>query len=235
MSRRHLGVAFLAAAVMLVLAPAGPASAGYLYDNWTSAQKVTDPTGDTNYGAYAGRDIVASYQAYDAGYLYFRIDLLSAPSASAGYANTYGIYIDSKAGAGASNKYVPGTLTGIDFIISSQVELEKHDRLELDWDKQYQVWKVDEFKDSDNLEFQHVENGGTTLEWRVKDGRGDRHIGDSFTWWAATMLPADGHHGKRTYDMAGPVVIPIPGAVWLLGSGLLAFVGLKRRSRKNDR
>lgn len=91
------------------------------------------------------------------------------------------------------------------------------------------VWKVDEFKHSDQLQFRHAENGGTTLEWWVKDGQGDRHIGNSFTWWAATKYLGDHHH---TNDV---LATPIPNAAWLLGSGILALIGLKRRNRKNDR
>jgi hypothetical protein len=91
------------------------------------------------------------------------------------------------------------------------------------------VWKVNEFKDSDHPKFQHVENGGKTLEWCFKDGQGDRHIGNSFAWWAATLHLDDYHH-------TNPVsATPIPNAAWLLGSGVLALIGLKRRNRKNDR
>jgi hypothetical protein len=96
----------------------------------------------------------------------------------------------------------------------SQVKLDKHDRL--DGGKELQVRNVGDFKDSDNLKFQHGENGGTKLEWGGKVGKDDRHIGNSFT----------------CNDV---VATPIPTAAWLLGSGFLALIGLKRRNRKKDR
>ena len=59
---------------------ASPASAISFHD-WSSGQKVTDPQGDiTGDTAFAGRDILYANQAYDAGYLYFRIDLANALS-----------------------------------------------------------------------------------------------------------------------------------------------------------
>ena len=232
--KKGLSVAFpLLVAIFL---SSSPASAAYFY-NWDTAQKVTDPAGDANLSggaSYAGRDILAAYQAYSNGYLYFRIDLASAPSGHfpPGYASTYGLYIDSRAGgAPGSDMYVPGTLSGIDFIVSSELDIERCNRL--DWDPDLQVWKVDEFKDSSNLKFQASMNHGTTLEWRVKDGQGNRHIGDSFTWWAGTMLPGEGS-AKKTYDLAGATHAPIPSAVWLLGSGIIGLIGLKRRGSKRN-
>jgi hypothetical protein len=242
MSRRNLGKAAIVVAAALLLASAGPASAAYLYD-WSSAQKVTDPAGDTT---YPGRDIRAAYQAYSHGYLYFRIDLASAPSShfSPGYANTYGLYIDSKdGGARSTDKYIPGAvpgigpLSGIDFIVSSELDIEKCNRL--DWDPDLQVWKAHEFKNSDNLKFQAGMDHGKTLEWKVKDGNGSKHIGNSFTWWAGPMLPGD-HSAKKTYDLtnatlapSNPTATPIPSAAWLLGSGIIGLVGLKRRRTKS--
>ena len=90
----------------------------------------------------------------------------------------------------------------------SQVKLDKHDRL--DRDKELQVRKADEFKDSDHLIFQHSEDSGKALEWKHKDGQGGRHIGNSFT----------------CNDV---VATPIPSAAWLFASGILALIGLKRR------
>jgi hypothetical protein len=85
---------------------------------------------------------------------------------------------------------------------------------------------------SDHPKFQHVENGGKILEWWFKDGHWDRHIGISFTGWAAT-LPLGGHHNVIETNHVSTT--PIPNAAWLLGSGVLALIGLKRRNRKNDR
>ena len=236
MPGRNLRLAVFIVMVALLLASAVPASAAYFYYDWSSAQKVTDPAGDTT---YPGRDILAAYQAYNNGYLYFRIDLASAPSGHfpPGYANTYGLYIDSRAGgAPSSDEYVPGAvqgigpLSGIDFIVSSELEIERCNRL--DWDPEFQVWRVDEFKDRSKLKFQAYKNGGTTLEWRVKDGKGVKHIGNAFTWWAGTMRPGEGS-AKRTYDLTNATITPIPSAAWLLGSGIIGLIGLKRRRTKS--
>jgi hypothetical protein len=94
------------------------------------------------------------------------------------------------------------------------------------------VRNSDEFKHSDHLQFQHVENGGKTLEWWFKDGHWDRHIGISFTGWAATLPLGDHHNVIETNHVSAT---PIPNAAWLLGSGVLALIGLKRRNRKNVR
>jgi len=234
--KTRISVGFLFFIVFLL--SSSPVTAAYFYYDWASAQKVADPAGDANLSgetSYDGRDILAAYQAYDAGHLYFRIDLASAPSSvfPPGYANTYGIYIDSKPGVGAdsSNMYVPGTLAGIDFIISSDLNFDKFSRMI--WDPEFQVWRVDEFKSSSGLQFQASMNEGTTLEWRVLDGDGAKHIGNSFTWWAGTMLPSDGS-AKKTYDLTSATdppstPVPIPSAVWLLGSGIIGLIGLKRR------
>jgi hypothetical protein len=40
------------------------------------------------------------------------------------------------------------------------------------------------------------------------------------------------NNGVFTYAVAGPVVVPVPAAVWLLGSGLIGLVGVARR--RND-
>ena len=102
------------------------------------------------------------------------------------------------------------------------------------WDKESQTWIVNSFTSNSGLQFQTV-NGGTTLEWKMKDGDNEFHIGNIFTWWAGTMLPGVGD-AKETYDLtSGTVATPIPGAAWLLGSGVIGFIGLKRRTNNRDK
>ena len=48
------------------------------------------------------------------------------------------------------------------------------------------------------------------------------------------MLPGEGS-AKKTYDLTSATVAPIPSAAWLLASGVLALIGLKRKNRKKDR
>lgn len=44
-----------------------------------------------------------------------------------------------------------------------------------------------------------------------------------------TYLDADGNIGSIINPTGGGPVVPIPGAVWLLGSGLLGLIGIRRR------
>lgn len=229
---RSLAKFVLLVVVLFPLALAVPASAAYFY-NWDTAQKFTDPVNDAPYTPTPGQNVIAAWHAFDGTYHYFRLDLLSAPAYTVppGYANTYGLFIDSKGGgAPNSDRFVPGALTGIDYIVGTELEFEGIRHSRLDWDKTLQRWRGDEFQESDNLRFHATENGGSTLEWRVKEA-GNFLIGSSFTWWAASMLPGnESGVGKQTYDV---MATPIPNAAWLLGSGVLALIGLKRRRPKS--
>lgn len=46
-------------------------------------------------------------------------------------------------------------------------------------------------------------------------------------WFSAPGLSIDGQ--KHEFSVAGVNIVPIPGAVWLLGSGLIGLAGLRRR------
>lgn len=65
---------------------------------------------------------------------------------------------------------------------------------------------------------------GKTLEWKVTAD----HIGLDFTWFAS----ATGSGGIDKTENAHVAATPIPGAVWLLGSGLVGLIGLRARGRK---
>jgi hypothetical protein len=39
--------------------------------------------------------------------------------------------------------------------------------------------------------------------------------------------------GTATYTLAGGSPVPLPGALWLFGSGLMGLVGISRRRKKN--
>ena len=69
------------------------------------------------------------------------------------------------------------------------------------------------------LDFQH---SGTALEWKLSSGLSIA----GQTWWIDTL-----DKDKNIIDTTAHsnVVTPIPGAAWLLGSGLVGLIGLKRR------
>ena len=47
------------------------------------------------------------------------------------------------------------------------------------------------------------------------------------------MLPGEGT-AKETYDLTRAAVTPIPNVAWLLGSGIIGLIGLKRRAIKRN-
>jgi hypothetical protein len=100
-----------------------------------------------------------------------------------------------------------------------------------EWDAEFLMWKKTKFKElKEDPIFHHSENRGTTLEWKINDNYwGDKNIGNLFTLWAATLEP--GHTPAITFDTTSAVVVPIPNAAWLLGSGVVALLVLKRRRR----
>lgn len=50
----------------------------------------------------------------------------------------------------------------------------------------------------------------------------------AFSWWAAAFKPGKAYLISDEQKVAAT---PIPGAAWLLGSGILGLVGLRRRSK----
>jgi hypothetical protein len=230
-AKKRIWVVLAAVLVLLFLQlPFAPSSSGaYLYD-WDTLPSVMvlDPLHDSLSPYKSGQDITAAWHAFDGGYHYFRIDLASAPSRR-NFADIYGIYIDSKAGGATDfNRYTPGPLppsARIDFIVSSEYEV-------CEWDAELLMWKNTKFRElKEDPLFRHSENGGTTLEWKIKDNYQDhKYIGDPVTWWAATLEP--GHSPTITFDITSAVVVPIPNAAWLLGSGVVALLVLKRRRPK---
>ena len=228
------------AAVVFVLSAPVFASA-YIYD-WSGAgvQAITDPADSV--GGLTGTDILNAYHAYDGTYHYFRMDLAAAPtSLNAGV--TYGFYIDCAPGGAPAGPWdtthpnVPAP--GIDLVISSGTNIPIPNvppgtpvtwmgYVSKQWfpgisesdNRFYQTFRVDQF--------QATEGGGTILEWRYDDSNG--YVGSNFTWMAANVGPDGNYFNDVT--AATSSVVPIPSAVWLLGSGIIGLVGLKRRQAK---
>lgn len=76
---------------------------------------------------------------------------------------------------------------------------------------------------SDNQYFQTYTNG-TDYIWFIEDGGGDQTWGDG---------SGDGDHNDFiAWTGAKPIATPVPAAVWLLGSGLVGLVGIRRKAKK---
>lgn len=75
-----------------------------------------------------------------------------------------------------------------------------------------------------NSLFFHMLTGGTTSGAAVTSARYENAFGDS-TWTLS-------NDGTLTYANASPAAVPVPAAVWLLGSGLIGVVGVARRRRQ---
>lgn len=192
----------LAAALLF----AGSAHAAYLYD-WSQAQMITDSAPDSP-GLQASNDITSAWHGYASGTHYFRIDLGGTLSTS----TNYGIYIDSKAGGGTT---LPAT--GIDYYLLS-------DYVKAVWDTTESRWKTNSFSSTNgqSMVFQYSENNGKSLEWKITPNN-EWNFGTNFNWLAATTSDS------ATLDKTQVAATPIPGAVWLLGSGIVGLIGLKRR------
>jgi hypothetical protein len=53
-------------------------------------------------------------------------------------------------------------------------------------------------------------------------------IGSPFVYFTAEI---NNNNGPQSYGQGQTSAVPIPGAIWLLGSGIVGFVGLRRRQK----
>lgn len=201
-----LGFAGGLACVLSLFLAVSPASA-LLYP-WA----VTDPAGDAG---LSERDILgASYIHFGMDH-FFRIDLAAAPD-TVNFPDKVGFWINSKPFQGASypNSLVPFPLAGVDLIVSTDYSGTGGIPFLLNWEGSWQS------KSDGGLMFAQT---GNILEWKIND----TYLNGPFDWWAATIMP--GSSPATTYDMTAPITTPIPSAAWLLGSGVVALIGLRRR------
>jgi hypothetical protein len=198
---------------------ASTAQASYLYP-WPAEPTLTDPDDDLIGDEV---DILGMWHAYENGYHHFRLDLQADPTTNIGsHADLYGIYMDFQSGGGQNSStidYIPSSLTGIDAILDSHLDVdgtwEKHD---------YHYWHIyggwGAFELLDSSQAQQSENGGTTLEFRVKNDL----LKTPITIWGASF-----DFGGDTYDITEPlIVVPEPATGMLLLSAALGL-GIRRR------
>jgi hypothetical protein len=227
MERIMKNILILLIALSQILFWSGEARPG-LYD-WANNPSVsrTDPDDPLVPG---GQDILKVWYATDSGFHYFRMDLEAAPSSTAGgYSELYGIFIDSRPGGAnggsASFGYIPASFSGIDVILDSHYHPYMGPWIQSDYHSwnaatsTFDLVRTPPYAGSDFVALQD----GAILEWKVKKDA----LPGSFNWYAAT----------HNVGLTCPVgtndtvsVVPLPSALWLLGTGLLALVGIRRRN-----
>lgn len=185
---------------------------------------VADPAGDVP-GSYA--DILGVGFTADASNYHFSMGLNGAIGSSSNHTN-YFILIDSAAGGGT----ILG-IGGIDYLIRIFHDSSEGDKNSVTWSGQGNqsglfrwagAWTA--MGPTPDVIYSKA-NGGKTLKWDVS-----RFLPGDFTFAGATDTTTGGDDVCWFKDTTTPTPTPIPGAAWLLGSGLVGLVGLRRRSRK---
>lgn len=208
------------------------APAAFLYD-WDTdpagtVQTLVDITGEV--ASDDSRDIAKIWYASDAGFHYFRIDLLDAPVQSAGaFSEETGIQIDLGPGGGeaADTSYVADGLVGIDTIILSHYAVStgyvSHHRHNYLGDASAPPRVDTVLLTSIGGAVDTTENGGTTLQWSIPFS--ELATNGEFTIYGATEDISD----PQTYDITEGLVVPEPMTLALLAAG-----GLALRRRRNQ-
>ena len=176
-----------------------------LYGGWGATPNISDDPSDAGGGA---KDITGIWHAFDGTYNYFRMDV-AGPISASDFANVYGIYIDTNA----------ANLTSPTLAENSAVTLVFSWGLTL-FESAVATGSISEWA--------YERSGDSkTLEWKIKffDGFPNAY----YYLGATSMVNSTETTIKDTTDVAA---VPIPSAVWLLGTGLIGLVGLKRRQSK---
>ena len=182
---------------------AGTVTAYQLVNTLANLQAINSFDLSNNYAL--GRDIDAAYYAFDADYRFFRLDLKGAPEmGSNNYAPLYQFAIGTPGGTGYLNTLaMPISFpppTTLSFFSGAAPP-------------------------SMFSEFHFRFKTPSVLEWAVKK----EDLPDYFAWYALTG-DLSGGSISGIFDMTAPALAtPIPSAAWLLGSGVIALIGLRRR------
>lgn len=137
---------------------------------------------------------------------------------------TYAIYSDGGE--------IPGTeLYSTEYGVTPAVEPDWYGPDGLAWTLDAGTyWVAFEVRDGQNF----VGNMPTGAPSALGNEAGHEGYHDGGQWWytnSGGWFASDGNDiGVRINGYEGPANVPVPAAVWLLGSGLLGLVGLRRRS-----
>ena len=228
----------IAAAVSLV--PMQSANAALsntpLYGGWSNPLTFLDPAGDVNYidtgsntSPASALDIIGADRAITGTSTFFRLDLLTdfTPPPAAWYTDQFAIYIDQEPNKGALLSDwqmvlgVPGIGDGVvdRMLLVWPAHINGGHVRYLKWDGT--KWVFDEAQIVPSSKTVNLA-GNVSYEWQI-----DEQLDGQ--WWGVTNLTGVDSNSKITYDY---VATPIPGAVWLLGSGLAGLVGIGRWRRR---
>ena len=187
---------------MLLACATVPAFAAF---NWNSGAGITWAYGATGTNPPTlGTDIVKIGVGSDSSQYVFRMYLNGAP-ATRDYGTVYGVYLGESS---------PPT----DYSIESL--LKKNTKGVLSYS--YLLGDTS-FTLAPNG-FSKLDNG-KTLQWKIDkiDVTGD---------WNYMMGVTSQASGETIYDHTNVAATPIPAAAWLLGSGIIGLIGIRRRNQK---
>lgn len=214
--RHPTGIAIAIFAGFLMLANPPP-----LFAAITTAETVlgvTHGTLGTIPFPSAQQDIVSATRSFDDTYQYFTINIAGTLGAGA---EGYGIMFigGSPAGSGASKfDYYSDLLKPLNIDAYMKVTYTTFPGYTVE-DKY-----INNAGNILDLTVSNFTGSGSQLEWKIAKTQ----LASSFSWLAVSL---DGV-GHPLTDRTGVAVTPIPNAVWLFGSGIVALVGLKRRKSK---
>jgi hypothetical protein len=225
-------------------ASAAPTGTNYTFPNGKMIFTDTDGPGYTA-GTIVGRNIVTAWYSQDINNLYFQVNLIGATWTNG---DRVAIFIDYKAGVPGPggnfsgfgvNTGAPAALVGMDYYIQLN-------HASGGWTGPVaKYWDI--APNPNNSAWNGVPNGttanqalfpkwyasgddSTSLQWKIPLGGLYNPTAIPFDFYVVTF-PNDGwdKYLNTTSDVTPKFHTPIPSAAWLLGSGIIGLIGLKRR------